>query len=84
MIGADGKEQRPQGKNQTESGHKTVENSQQLHRKKEKRGTKAVSGIETVEKKWWPWEIFRKVVTANGPRPLKRSDNPDVIYGKGF
>ena len=34
-----------------------------LHRKKEKRGTKAVSGIETVEK-MVAVGIFRKVVTA--------------------
>ena len=40
-----------------------MENSQQLHRKKEKRGTKAVSGIETVEK-MVAVGIFRKVVTA--------------------
>lgn len=62
MIGADGKEQRPQGKiNRIRT--QTVENSQQLHRKKEKRGTKAVSGIETVEK-MVAVGIFRKVVTA--------------------
>ena len=42
---------------------RTVENSRQLHRKKEKRGIKAVSGIETVEK-MVAVGIFRKVVTA--------------------
>ena len=40
-----------------------MENSRQLHRNKDKRGTKAVSGSETVEK-MVAVGIFRKVVTA--------------------
>ena len=62
MIGADGKEQRPQGKNQqnqdTDGGKQPA-----AAQEKEKRGTKAVSGIETVEK-MVAVGIFRKVVTA--------------------
>ncbi len=58
-----------------------MENSRQLHRKR-KRWNKDGSGIETVEKK--VRGNFQKGRYGDGPRPLKRSDNPDVIYGRDF
>ena len=60
-----------------------MENSRQLHRKKEKTGNKAVSGIETVGKNGGRGN-FQKGRYGDGPRPLKRSDNPEVIYGRDF
>ena len=82
MIGADGKEQRPQGKNlqnQDTDGGKQPAAAQEKGKEGNKGGFRDRNGGKNGGR-----GNFQKGRYGDGPRPLKRSDNPDVIYGRDF
>ena len=82
MIGADGKEQRPQGKNQQNQdtdGGKQPAAAQEKGKEGKQGGFRDRNGGKNGVR-----GNFQKGRYGDGPRPLKRSDNPDVIYGRDF
>ena len=82
MSGADGKVQRPQGKNQQNQdtdGGKQPAAAQEKGKEGNKGGFRERNGGKNGGR-----GNFQKGRYGDGPRPLKRSDNPDVIYGRDF
>lgn len=79
VIGADGKEQKPQGKAPQKTGADGGKQPAGKGKDANKGGFRDRNGGRNSGR-----GNFQKGRYGDGPRPLKRSDNPDVIYGRDF